>query len=123
MKIAIASDNQKDISSHFGRTRGFVIYEVEDEKILNQEYRLNTFTDHTQGHEHGEEHRYNHGPILEALKDCNIVISNGMGRRIYEDLKTKGIDVIVTNETDVNKALNLYINNELDDNPDRCCCH
>jgi len=33
MKIAIASDDGKTISSHFGRTKGFVIFEVEDKEI------------------------------------------------------------------------------------------
>jgi len=38
MKIAIASDDGKTISSHFGRTRGFVIFEIEGKEIKKKEY-------------------------------------------------------------------------------------
>ena len=36
MKLAIASDDGKIISSHFGRTRGFVIFEIEGKEMKKQ---------------------------------------------------------------------------------------
>ena len=123
MKIAIASDDKKTISSHFGRTLGFVIFEVEDKNIKSQEYRPNTFTGHARGLE-GSGHEINrHTPILNALSDCKVVISHGMGRRIYDDLKGIGIEVFVTEETDVKKALDLYLRDELIDKPEIGCPH
>ena len=41
MKIAIASDDKKIISHHFGRALGFMIFELNDEKVMNREYREN----------------------------------------------------------------------------------
>lgn len=35
MKIAFASDDEKTIVGHFGRTRGFVIFDIKDEEIKN----------------------------------------------------------------------------------------
>lgn len=49
MKIAVASDDGKIISSHFGRTRGFVIFDVEGKEIKSREYLPNTFTGHARG--------------------------------------------------------------------------
>ncbi len=46
MKIAVASDDGKIISSHFGRTRGFVIFEIENGEIKDKKYILNAFTGH-----------------------------------------------------------------------------
>jgi len=123
MKIAIASDDEKTISSHFGRTKGFCIFEVEGKEIKSQQYRPNTFTGHARGLE-GAGHEFDrHTPILEALKDCKAVIAHGMGRRIRDDLIGIGIEVLVTEETDVKKALNLYLSGELIDKPEIECPH
>lgn len=114
MKIAIASDDGKIVSSHFGRTRGFVIYDVDGNEIKNREYLPNTFTGHARGmHEEGTHHYDSHSAIIAALKDVKVVISHGMGRRLYDDLKNAGIDVYVTEETDVEKALKLFIEGKL----------
>jgi predicted Fe-Mo cluster-binding NifX family protein len=123
MKIAIASDDEKTISSHFGRTRGFVIFEVEGKEVKNREYRSNTFTGHARGLEGAGHEIDRHGPILSALSDCKAVISHGMGRRIYDDLKGVGIEVFITDETEVKKALDLYLNGTLIDRPEHGCSH
>jgi predicted Fe-Mo cluster-binding NifX family protein len=122
MKIAIASDDGKNISSHFGKTRGFVVFEVEGKEVKAREYRLNTFTGHARGGEgmHNIDH---HGPILDALKDCNVVISCGMGRRIYDDLRAAGIESFITDEINVDNALKLYLEGSLIDKPDMSCSH
>ncbi len=118
-KIAIASDDGISISSHFGRTKGFVIFEIVDKEIKGREYRLNTFTRHAKGimDFKGDPHSV----IISALSDCKVVISHGMGRRIYEDLKRAGIEVYITDETDVEHALELYLKGELVNRPERSC--
>lgn len=122
MKIAIASDDEKTISSHFGRARGFVVFDIEGNEIKGREYRLNTFSGHARGSE--EEHESDHHKaILNALNDCKVVISKGMGKRIYDDLKSIGIEVYITDETDVKRALELYINGKLVNKPNLGCSH
>ncbi|MDI6861181.1 MAG: NifB/NifX family molybdenum-iron cluster-binding protein [Caldisericia bacterium] len=114
MKIAVASNDGKIISSHFGRTRGFVIFEIEGNEIKKREYLPNTFTGHHGGiHNRGLHHFDTHSAIIEALKDVNIVISHGMGRRLYDDLKNAGIDVYVCNETNVDEAIKLFLDGKL----------
>jgi predicted Fe-Mo cluster-binding NifX family protein len=46
-----------------------------------------------------------------------------MGRRIYDDLKQAGIEVYMTDQTDVEKALELYLSGELIDRPELGCDH
>ena len=123
MKIAIASDEGITISSHFGQTRGFVVFDIEGQEVKNREYRLNTFTGHARGLEGADHGIDRHGPIISALSDCKAVISHGMGRRIYDDLKGAGIEALVTDETEVQKAIDLYINGALIDRPERGCSH
>ncbi len=123
MRIAIASDDEKSISTHFGRTRGFVIFEVEGREVKKKEYRPNTVTGHVMGLKDSS-HRFDrHALIIELLKDCDVVISHGMGMRIREDLARAGIKVIITDETDVDKALALYLEGKLVDHPERGCIH
>ena len=93
MKMAIASDDGRIIASHLGRAKGFVIHEIEDDQIKNREYRLNIFTGHARGVEGAEHEIDRHGPISAALRDCKAVVSHGMGRRTYDDLKLAGIEV------------------------------
>ncbi len=125
MKIAIASDDGKTISAHFRRTKGFVVLEVEGKKVRNREYRLNTFTGHVRGlhlHEESEPiqcHDHHHGPILEALSDCEAVVSNGMGRRIHQDLKDRHIRPFLTGETDVDMAVQLFLEGMISDETER----
>jgi predicted Fe-Mo cluster-binding NifX family protein len=123
MKVAVASNDGKTISSHFGRTRGFVIFEVEGREIKGQEYRPNTFTGHARGLEGASHGIDRHIPIINALSDCKVVISHGMGMRIYSDLKEAGIEVFITEETDVKKALDLYLSGGLIDRPEMGCSH
>lgn len=123
MKIAIASDDEKNISAHFGRTRGFVVYEVVDGTVKNKEYRTNDFTFHARGMIDAPHTIDRHSGILNALGDCKVVISNGMGRRLYDDLQSANIDAFIVKETIAEDALNLYLKNELKDNPDEGCEH
>jgi len=41
MKIALANDDQKTIASNFGRALGFLIFEFDNGKKINQEIKLN----------------------------------------------------------------------------------
>lgn len=130
MKIAIPSDNKVQISAHFGRTRGFMVYEIDRNEILNSEYRDNTFTGHAMGQHHEHDHhedndhqQHTHGRILDALNDCEVVIAGGMGRRLLDDLSNANIKVFVTRESDINSALHAYIEESLDHNESSCCDH
>jgi predicted Fe-Mo cluster-binding NifX family protein len=114
MKILMPSDDGKLISSHFGRTRGFLIFEIQDNKILKKDYILNTITGHGRGmHESGSHNYSSHAGIIEALEDVQIVISHGMGRRLYEDLKNAGKEVYVTDTINPEEAIDLYLNGKL----------
>jgi predicted Fe-Mo cluster-binding NifX family protein len=56
MKIAVATEDGRVISSHFGRSPYFAIYQIEDGKIIHKEMRKNNFTvqfrnDHSEHHD------------------------------------------------------------------------
>jgi predicted Fe-Mo cluster-binding NifX family protein len=46
-----------------------------------------------------------------------------MGRRIYDDLRSVNNEAFIVQETSVEDAINLYLKNELKDNPEADCEH
>ena len=125
MKIAIASDNQVSIANHFGRTRGFLIYNIQGNAIKGKHYIENTFTGHAQGHAHHHEHGHHHSHrgILEALVGCEVVISRGMGRRLLADFEAAGKEVFITGAEEADAAITLYLTGNLEHDPEKSCQH
>jgi len=123
MKIAIASDDQYKISPHLGRTKGFVIVDIEKGKVRGRTYRKNNFSVHRKGLRDNDPEPGRHVPILAELKDCRVLISHGMGRRLINDLNVSGIETFLTTEELVTKALKLFIEGKLDNNPELGCIH
>lgn len=126
MKIAIPTNNMSTISAHFGRSKGFMIYHVENDKITNIEYKLNTFTGHAKG-KHKEDdkgnHNHSHEGIFKAIGSCKTVIAGGMGQRLYNDFFERKIQVYVTHEKDMGKAMDQFLNNTLENSPEKLCKH
>jgi predicted Fe-Mo cluster-binding NifX family protein len=124
MKIAVSSDDGKTISSHFGRSRGFAIYDLEDDRLSSVEFRTHSFGRHAHGGSGaGHAQRHHHGPLLARLDDCDVIIAHGMGHRIYDDLVRGGKQVFVTSETEVETAVQGFKDNTLAHDPRLTCGH
>jgi predicted Fe-Mo cluster-binding NifX family protein len=113
MNIAIASDDKITISHHFGRAKGFMIFYLDNNNILSEEYRENI------GKSNGECGSCDHQTMIANVKDCDYVISHGMGRRIYDDLTKNEIHAIVTEENTVKDALDMFFKNNLKNRIDK----
>ena len=113
MRIAVASDDRKTISHHFGSALGFEIFEIKDNRVINQEYRKNI------GKSTGECGSCNHDIMINNIKDCDVLISYGMGRRIYDDLIKNNIQAVVTDEESVDAAVKRFIKKELENRTDK----
>lgn len=127
MKIAVASDNQKNVSGHLGRVNGFIIYDVEGSEIKNRNYVLNTFTNHALGekheHHHGEGHNDSHSRLINALQGVDTLIFQSGGWRVVEDLKNNGIRPFLTDEMDADNAVKKFLIGELVEKVDNVCNH
>lgn len=109
MKVAIATDDYKNVTGHIGRCKGFLIITVENGEVKETEERENTFTNHGRGghghgHHHGEEHKTGHERLADGIKDCSHLICHGVGWRLVEDFSKIGIKPIITNEVDALEA-------------------
>lgn len=132
MNIAVPSNDGINVSAHFGRSKGFLIFETENQEIIKSAYRLNDVTAHATGLHHAHGHDHNHGAgehshshtgILDLLEDCEAVIAGGMGNRLYVDLQAAGKKATITRESNARQAVLLMLQNQLDNNPETCCQH
>ncbi|MFA6089212.1 MAG: NifB/NifX family molybdenum-iron cluster-binding protein [Candidatus Woesearchaeota archaeon] len=113
MKIAVASDDKVNISHHFGKAIGFSVFEIKDGKIIHEEYRENI------GKNKGECGTCDHGAMINNIKDCDSVISYGMGQKIFNDLTNNNIKAIVTEENSVKEAVDKFIHETLKNRTDK----
>lgn len=114
MRIAVASNDNINVTGHVGKCNGFLIIDVENGEILRKEVRKNSFTDHVLGKPEESKHSSGHGGghgnndghkrLADGLKDCKYLISHGMGWKLVEDLKILGIESIVTSELSAETA-------------------
>jgi len=120
MKIAVISDDEVDISQHFGRAPYYVVVTIEDGKIIAKETRSkaghHTFAAHEppklapgdrHGYDAGSQSR--HAAMADAISDCQVVLTGGMGWGAYEAMRGYGIETIVTDVKNINEAVELYL--------------
>ncbi|MBK7105751.1 MAG: hypothetical protein IPH62_10745 [Ignavibacteriae bacterium] len=129
MKIAVATDDFKTVTGHVGRCNGFLVYEILDGKIVNQEKRENNFTnhkhshdhDHSHNHTHNHEHSSAHSNLLDGLQDCTDLICTSAGWRLQEDFINNGKNLIFTNEEIAENAALKLFNGTLEINENGSC--
>jgi len=127
-KIALATNDQKRITGHIGRCRSFIVYEINDGKILNKEIRENQFTQHRKSGQHHQHHgegegRHSHTHLINGLKDCGYLISRGGGWRVVEDLKQYNIQTLFTDVEIIDDAVDKFMKGELKNDKGLVCDH
>ncbi len=114
MKIAIASDDGRTVSMHFGRAAGYAVLTVEGGAVVARELRPK-FSPHGtaevvhddqpgQPHGTGPAAQSRHDQMATVIADCEVIICGGMGMGAYQRMATHGIRPIVTDIRDVDEA-------------------
>ena len=129
MKIAIASNDERTISQHFGRAEKFVVLSVEDGQIVDRKKvpKLGHRDFSSQGagkHSHkpgvrgsgfGFQARHKHEQMSEDIRDCDILLAGGMGRGAYLDLQQWGVKPIITDIVDIATAVQAVMDKTIID--------
>jgi len=100
MKIAVTSQNRKEISQHAGRCRNFRVFEVADGQVTGQS--LLELPKEASFHE-----SLPHAP--HPLDDLDLLIAGGMGQGLQARLARRGVASLVTSETDPERAVRLWL--------------
>lgn len=117
MIIALPSQDGNTLSGHFGRSPIFAVYETADGEIKKKELRKNAGA-HGHGecshgsHDKGGGHHC-HTTLLETLHDVDLVISAGMGKKMYDDLVHAGKIVLLSAEDDCDTIVNKFLSGNL----------
>ena len=132
MKIAIVTLNGETISQHFGRSPYFKIIEIQNKNIIGEELRVRRtghfahqsaqiHHHHTHDHESDKGHGYSqdsqkkHSAMAEEISDCSVLIAGGMGMGAYENFKSAGLEVFMTDKSSIREAVDEYISGNLKD--------
>ena len=123
MKIAIACLDEQTISPHFGRAETYVVYSIEEGKVVDREVLTKPghrqfSTEGSGQHRHqgsgqgsglGRRAKGRHEQMMENIRDCDVVLARGMGRGAYQDLSAQGIRPIITDIRDLESALEAVL--------------
>ena len=110
MKIAVTYENG-EIFGHFGHTKQFKVYETENGKIISSKVV------DTNGSGHGAL-----AGMLSAL-DIDVLICGGIGGGAQMALAQAGIKLFGGVQGDADKAVEAYLNDALQYDPDAKCDH
>jgi len=127
MKIAIVSDDGQTISRHFGRAENYIVISFEQDKIIERKSLpkhdfCHSSNRHHGKHEHrsdprgngfGDRSRRKHEQMFEDIRDCDVVVSRGMGRGAYQNLQESGIKPIVTDIADIEVAIQAVLDDSI----------
>ncbi len=110
MKIAVTYDNGQ-IFQHFGHTETFKVYEVVDNKIVNEEI----VSSNGQGH----------GALANLLAghSIDVLICGGIGGGAQMALKGAGIQLFGGVSGNADAAVEAYLSGNLNFNPNVKCNH
>ena len=130
MKIAAITEDGKTISQHFGRAPYYLVLTIEDGKIVNREMREKMGHTHFAAESHSEEsHGAGHGmdavshnkhvSMAEVISDCEVLLCGGMGMGAYESMRLLKIQPIVTDLSDIDAAVQAYLDDKLIDHTEK----
>lgn len=104
MKIAVASQTKTQITGHTGRCQRFWIYDVEAGQVRSKD--LLELTKAQSFHESSPQQSH-------PLDGVQVLIGGSFGKGLARRLQTMGIEGIATSETDLDKAVQGYLDGSL----------
>lgn len=119
MKIAIPTNDGLCITSNTKYLKGFKTFEIVDGKVIKESFLtgLNDITDHAISLDlNGTPVN----PLVKAIEDCKLVISNGLDKKLFEDLLKAHKEVYITDATEVRTAVRRFIYQTLKNHPELC---
>lgn len=103
--FAVTSQDFRRITGHAGRCRRFLIYEAGSQMSPHVIEKLDLPTSYTI-HEWGDDDGH---PVFEV----DVLLSGSAGNGFVGKLENRGIDVVLTTETDPESAIRAYMTGTL----------
>ena len=107
MKVAIPSDNRDTITKRTGQSKGFMVYEINNGKIIHSEYRENNMD------KHDEEAEHSHVQIIDLLKDVSILLVAAIGKYMKRDVENSPMNYQLVQEEKLTQIMDNFLKNKL----------
>jgi predicted Fe-Mo cluster-binding NifX family protein len=122
MKIAVVSDDKQTISRHFGRAKHYIVVlseknQIIERKILpkaakcdSQRHRGNhDDQEPARGSGYGQRAGNRHEEMFKDIRDCDVLVTRGMGHGAYTGLQRLGVQPIVTDIPEIERAVQAVL--------------
>lgn len=123
MKIAVATDDGKTISRHFGRALYYLVFTANRGDLIDKEWRTKPFRrqfaheplDHRSddlGYGFGTHLETRHEDMMEVIRDCDAIIVADVICGSYLEMKAINICPFVTEIEDVEQAVSDFLDGQ-----------
>lgn len=120
MYIAFPTDDGVTIQRHFGRASQYAVVKIGNNAAAAHELRAKEAHHHGHDRDHGEQahadqhhghnhHDHDHKGMFAPLADCQLLIAGNMGRPAYLAAQNAGLEVILTTEPTIERALQGWL--------------
>jgi predicted Fe-Mo cluster-binding NifX family protein len=119
MKLAVASTDGVSIAEHFGRSKYFLVFEIDHDRVLSVDSRTGAFRANNPRccevkDADGNSVRPDYSDMVDALAGCQAVLCRGMGWQAAEALVRGGINpLVIQGELSPHEAVQQYIDGKL----------
>lgn len=108
MKIALATNDRKNIALRTGRAKEFAIFTIENSEITKVDFKLNKHEHDHDVDEHGEEHDHSHKEIIDLLLGIDLLLVRAIGKHFKRDVKNANIEFKVIKIENIEEALRSF---------------
>jgi len=114
MKIAVTSQNRRNVTEHAGMCRKFWVFDTNGGQIIDRQLVELTKDQSFHGADP-------HAP--HPLNGVSVLITGGMGAGLARRLAKRGIESIGTKETEPERAAAAYVHGTLERETPTCSGH
>ncbi len=128
LRIAVPTEDGQHISAHFGQAPRYVVFTVQDGRIVGREERPKAHHAHHEHEHHHHDHDNGHGhgqhfpAMIANIRDCQVVIVGGIGQPGYQRLLAAGYEVYLAGGR-IDDAVQAYLDGRLRSDPRRIHHH
>ncbi|WP_291255882.1 MULTISPECIES: NifB/NifX family molybdenum-iron cluster-binding protein [unclassified Fusobacterium] len=111
LRVGFPTNDEVNVEEHFGHCAKFVVFSIEDGKIVNREVL------------EAPEHAPGVFPRFIADNNINVVITGGMGQRAIDLIKENGGQVILGASGNIASVLKVFLDGALYSKGSACAHH
>ena len=121
-RIAVASDDGRFVSDHFGGAAYFVVVEIDQDRVVGRDLRSKPKHGGSgagKGRRKDSGRRRRIGESVATIQDCSTVVARGIGDHACEAFRDLGVRVLTTDLETVDQVAQAAVEGRLEHHPDR----